>query len=142
LNWKLIAPKIRVATEQYNSLTFSSYFESRLADTSGTIRIFTALMSLFFYTIYISAALVGLGILLETLFGLNYDAGIIVGIIVVIPYVFIGGYHTLAWIDLFQGFFLLAVIIFVPLYLLSHIGGWNTISAAITQTNLTTSLFR
>src|ERR1700738_574155 len=27
LNWQLIAPKIRVATEQYNSLTFSSFFE-------------------------------------------------------------------------------------------------------------------
>lgn len=141
LNWKLVAPKIRVATEQYNSLTFSSYFESRLADTSGTIRVFTALMSLFFYTIYISAALVGLGILLETLFGLDYDTGIIVGIIVVIPYVFIGGYHTLAWIDLFQGFFLLAVIIFVPLYLLSHIGGFGAISTALTQKHLTTSLF-
>jgi sodium/proline symporter len=140
LNWKLIAPKIRVATEQYNSLTFSSYFESRLADTSGTIRVFTALMSLLFYTIYISAALVGLGILLETLFGISYDTGILVGIIIVIPYVFIGGYHTLAWIDLFQGFFLLAVIIFVPLYLFSQVGGWNGISTAITQKHLTTSL--
>lgn len=141
LNWKLIAPRIRIATEQYNSLTFSSYFESRLADTSGLIRIFTALMSLIFYTIYISAALVGLGILLGTLFGISYDLGIIIGIIVVIPYVFIGGYHTLAWIDLFQGFFLLAVIIFVPLYLLSHIGGKESISIALTQQHLTTSLF-
>ena len=42
LNWQLIAPKIRIATEQYNSLTFSSFFESRLADTSGLIRVFTA----------------------------------------------------------------------------------------------------
>jgi len=141
LNWKLIAPKIRVATEQYNSLTFSSYFESRLADTSGTIRIFTALMSLFFYTIYISAALIGLGILLETLFAIDYDVGIIVGIIIVIPYVFIGGYHTLAWIDLFQGCFLLAVIVFVPLYLLPQVGGWDGVSQALTQKHLTKSLF-
>src|SRR3990167_4912010 len=57
LNWQLIAPKIRVATERYNSLTFSSYFESRFNDPSGTIRIFTAIMSLIFYTIYISAGL-------------------------------------------------------------------------------------
>ncbi|MBS0626849.1 MAG: sodium/proline symporter, partial [Verrucomicrobia bacterium] len=125
LNWQLIAPKIRVATEQYNSLTFSSFFESRLADSSGIIRIFSAIMSLLFYTIYISAALVGLGILLETLFDINYYLGVFLGTLVVIPYVFIGGFLTLAWIDLFQGLFLLCVIIFVPLYLLPHIGGWN-----------------
>ncbi len=141
LNWQLIAPKIRVATEQYNSLTFSSYFESRLADTSGTIRIFTALMSLFFYTIYISAALVGLGILLEILFNTNYDLGILIGIFIVIPYVFIGGYHTLAWIDLFQGVFLLIVLAIVSLFLLSQVGGSSAISLALTQKNLTSSLF-
>ena len=41
---------------------------------------------------------------------------IIIGVVIIIPYVFFGGYRTLAWIDLFQGCFLLAVIIFVPLF--------------------------
>lgn len=141
LNWQLIAPKIRVATEQYNSLTFSSFFESRLADTSGTIRVFTALMSLLFYTIYISAGLVGLGLLLETLFNLPYDWGILIGIFIVIPYVFMGGYLTLAWIDLFQGFFLMCVIIFVPFFVLKSVGGWSSVSEAITAKQLTMTLF-
>ncbi len=61
LNWQWIAPKIRVATEQYNSLTFSSFFESRFGDTSGLIRVFSALILVVFYTIYISAALTGHG---------------------------------------------------------------------------------
>ncbi len=140
LNWQIVAPKIRIATEQYNTLTFSSFFESRFADSSGKIRIFTALMSLFFYTIYISAALVALGILLETLFNLNYSLGVFLGILIVIPYVFIGGYRTLAWIDLFQGCFLLCVIIFVPLYLLTKIGGWNGILGSLTTKHLSSSL--
>lgn len=141
LNWQLIAPKIRVATEQFNSLTFSSFFESRLADTSGLIRIFTALMSIFFYTIYISSGLVGLGLLIETLFGINYYIGILIGIIIVVPYVFSGGYVTLAWIDLFQGLFLMAVIILVPLYILPHVGGWNSIVAASQAKHFSLSLF-
>ena len=141
LNWQLIAPKIRIATEQYNSLTFSSFFESRLADTSGLIRVFTALMSLVFYTIYISSGLVGLGLLLETLFNIHYDIGILIGILIVIPYVFTGGYVTLAWIDLFQGIFLMCVIIFVPFYLLPKVGGWDGISQAVTLQKLTLSFF-
>ena len=135
LNWQLIAPKIRVATEQYNSLTFSSFFEHRFSDTSGTIRIFTALMSLFFYTIYISSALVGLGFLVETLFNIEYHLGIIIGILIVIPYVFTGGYITLAWIDLFQGIFLMCVILFVPIFIFPKIGGWHClIASCITKT--------
>ncbi|MES2122962.1 MAG: sodium/proline symporter [Chlamydiota bacterium] len=141
LNWQLVAPKIRIATEQYNSLTFSSFFESRLADTTGTIRVFTAVMSLVFYTIYISSGLVGLGLLLETLFNINYDWGVLIGIIIVIPYVFTGGYVTLAWIDLFQGFFLMGVIIFVPFYMLTKIGGWEGMIHAVEAKNLTLSLF-
>ena len=140
LNWILVAPKIRIATEQYNSLTFSSFFESRLADTSGTIRVFTAIMSLVFYTIYISAGLVGLGLLLETLFGINYQIGVLLGILIVIPYVFIGGYTTLAWIDLFQGLFLMCVIIAVPYYILPKVGGWDNVKATMLAKNLSTSL--
>lgn len=141
LNWQLVAPRIRIATEQYNTLTFSSFFESRFADSSGKIRIFTALMSLFFYTIYISAALVALGILLETLFAINYSLGVFLGILIVIPYVFIGGYRTLAWIDLFQGCFLLCVIVFVPFYILPKIGGWENISLWMNTKQLSESLF-
>ena len=141
LNWQLIAPKIRVATEQYNSLTFSSFFESRLSDTSGTIRVFTAIMSLVFYTIYISAGLVGLGLLLETLFNINYYWGVLIGIVIVIPYVFTGGYVTLAWIDLFQGFFLMGVIIFVPFFMLHKVGGWAGISHAVQLKDLKMTLF-
>ncbi len=139
LNWQLIAPRVRVATEQYNSLTFSSFFESRFADTSGLIRVFTAIMSLVFYSIYISAALVGLGLLLQTLFGVPFAVGILIGTIIVVPYVFMGGYHTLAWIDLFQGIFLMLVIIAVPLYILHYIGGWDVVKAGIEMKKLSLS---
>lgn len=141
LIWQLVAPRIRVSTEQYSSLTFSSFYESRLADTSGKIRLFTALISLFFYTIYISAGFVGLGILIETLFGIPYHVGILLGILVVIPYVFIGGYLMLAWLDLFQGIFLMTVVLFVPLYLLPKVGGFTGISQAIASKNLAATMF-
>jgi sodium/proline symporter len=120
LNWQLVAPRIRRQTEHYGSLTFSSFFESRFHDTSGLIRLFTALMSLIFYLFYISAGLYGLGIVIEQLFGLSYHIGITIGIAIMIPYLFYGGYTTLAWIDLFQGLFLLVVIVLVPLCALPH----------------------
>jgi sodium/proline symporter len=141
LNWQIVAPKIRIATEQYNSLTFSSFFESRVADTSGVIRAFTSIMCIFFYIIYIAAGLTGMAYLIESLFGLPYFYGLIIGACIVIPYVFFGGYRTLAWIDLFQGMFLMIVIIFVPLYITGQIGGWAMLSERISASNLSLSLF-
>lgn len=140
LNWLLVAPKMRIKTEAYNSMTFSSFFESRFHDTSGLIRIFTAVMSLIFYTIYISAGIVGLGLLLEVLFGIPYLIGISVGILVIIPYLFIGGYTTLAWIDLFQGLFLLVIIVAVPLLMLPKVGGFQGINLALKAHHLSLSM--
>src|SRR3989344_9660089 len=72
LNWHFIAPKIRTMTEQMGSLTMSGYFESRFSDLSGNIRLVSAAMSVLFFTFYISSGLVGMGMLVETLFNLNY----------------------------------------------------------------------
>lgn len=141
LNWQYVAPKIRAITEQTNSLTLSSYFENRFGDTSGKIRIVSAVMSVFFFTFYISSGLVGMGILVESLFGLNYSVGISVGLIIVVAYVFLGGYRTVAWIDLFQGFFLLGVIVIIPTILITKAGGFSPILQAVAAKNLPTSLF-
>jgi len=141
LNWQLVAPKVRIATEEYSSLTFSGFFESRLGDISGVIRVFTAIMLFVFYTIYISAALVGMGYVLNTLFGIEYYLSVIIGILIVVPYVFMGGYLTLAWIDLFQGLFLIVVLVFVPLWILPQVGGFAGIAKSLHTQNLSTSFF-
>lgn len=141
LNWQFIAPKIRIATEQMQSLTLSAYFESRFSDTSGSIRMVSGFMSVLFFTFYITSGLVGMGLLTESLLGMPYVFGISMGILIVMSYVFLGGYSTIAWIDLFQGFFLLGVILFIPIYLLFSFGGIEPVMAAVKAKNLTTSLF-
>lgn len=141
LNWHFVAPKLRTVTEQSNSLTLSSYFESRFGDKSGSLRLVSGFMSILFFMFYISSGLVALGILVESLFNLNYLTGISIGLIVVVAYVFMGGYRTIAWIDLFQGFFLLGVIIFIPILILSQIGGFEPVIKAISLKHLSTSLF-
>ena len=140
LNWQFIAPKIRTVTEQLGSLTLNSYFETRFGDKSGAIRVVSAIMAILFYTFYITSGLYALGILVESLFGLSYLVGISVGLLIVVIYVFMGGYKTVAWIDLFQGFFLLGVIVFIPVYLLLHFGGTGPVLHAVSLKGLSTSL--
>jgi sodium/proline symporter len=140
LNWHFVAPRIRYLTEQSNSLTLNSYFETRFGDTSGSIRVISGTMSILFFTVYISAGLVGLGVLVESLFNLPYIFGISIGLAIVVGYVFAGGYKTVAYIDLFQGFFLLGVIVFIPIFLLNGIGGMGPVMQAVADKHLSTSL--
>ncbi|MDX8431393.1 MAG: sodium/proline symporter [Candidatus Algichlamydia australiensis] len=140
INWHLIAPRIRMMTERYGSMTFSSYFESRFADTSGWILFFTALMQLIFYAFYITAGLVAMGLLIKSLFGVSYHLGITISVLIVIPYLFIGGYRTLAFTDAFQALFMLAVLILVPILALGKIGSFADVGAALQAKNLSVKL--
>ncbi len=140
LNWQFVAPRIRLLTGEMDNLTLYSYFETRLNDKTKTIKLFSAFISFLFLTVYISAELVGMGLLVYSLFGLSYTAGITIGLFVIAAYVFVGGYKTVAWIDLFQGIFLLLVVIVIPLKILYQIGGIGPVMDSIRAQHLQTSL--
>lgn len=127
LNWQFIAERLRIETEKYNSYTLSTYFERRFKDPSGTLRILTACMSLLFLTIYLGAGLYAMGLLFNSLFGINYYIGLSIATFVVMTYVFCGGFITVAWTDFFQGVFLLAVILFVACISYLHLPSWQTV---------------
>ncbi|WP_075882782.1 sodium/proline symporter [Candidatus Protochlamydia sp. W-9] len=140
-NWQFVAPKLRSMTESYDTYTLSSFFEKRFKDTSGYIRILSAIIMLIFLTHYLSAGLIAMGYLLESLFGLNYYFGLSVAMLVVVVYTFIGGFTTVAWTDLFQGAFLFLMIILVPTIAMTKIDSWQTISHMAHQKKVSLSLF-
>lgn len=115
VNWHFVAKKLRTATEKYDSYTLSTFFERRFSDQSGILRILTATMSIIFLTSYLSAGLIAMGLLFESIFGIDYYVGLTVATLVVMSYTFAGGFVTVAWTDLFQAIFLLLMIILVPL---------------------------
>lgn len=125
LTWHFIAPKIRIETEKFKALTLSEFFEKKYKDTSKNIRIISGVFCLYFFIFYIAAGLVGLGRVFELAFGLDYQTGIVIGLIISVSYTLLGGLLAIAWSDLFQGTFLLGCIISVPLYATSHLGGFK-----------------
>lgn len=139
LNWQFVAPRLRSLTENYNTTTLPSFFEKRFGDTSGKIRFISAVAMVIFLTHYLSAGLIAMGFLLESLFGLNYYIGLSIALLVVIIYTFVGGYTTVAWTDLFQGLFLLAMILLVPAIAYNKVGGWENIAAIAQQKNISLS---
>lgn len=115
LNWQLVAKKLRTSTENYDSYTLSTFFEKRFKDTSGTIRLLTSIMALTFLTCYVSAGLIAMGGILESVFGIDFYVGITIACAVILIYTFTGGFITVAWTDLFQALFLISMILIVPI---------------------------
>lgn len=129
-NWHFVAQKLRTSTEKYDSYTLSTFFERRFNDTSGVIRVLTAAMSIIFLTSYLSAGLIAMGLLFESIFGIDYYVGLTIATVVAMTYTFSGGFITVAWTDLFQAIFLLIMILLVPAVAFSTLDKGAIMSAA------------
>lgn len=140
LNWRIVAPRMRRETEKTESVTITGFFEQKLGQNWPAGRLVTSVFLFLFYTIYVAVTLYGMGLLVKTLFPVSYSMGIILGVALILPYVLIGGYLTLAKVDLFQGLFLLAVILFVPLYIGYDFGGVNAVITAVKENGRSFSL--
>lgn len=133
LNWHFIAPRFRIATENNNSLTLSSFLQTKFNDTSNTISVIGGLLCLYFFIFYIAAGLVGLGRIFEMAFGINYYHGIILGLAITLTYTLLGGLMAIAWSNLFQGLFLLIAILLVPFYAMHQMGGIQSVINNLAQ---------
>jgi len=140
LCWHFIASPLRIETEKYHATTLASYFKNRFNDKSGIIVGIAALISFFFFSIYLSVGLKGIGYVLKSAFDINYHLGILLAVLVVVAYTLIGGFVSVAWIDLFQGIFLLIMLMFVPIYTFFYIGGWPAITQAAQSKSISLSL--
>lgn len=139
LNWQFVAPQIRRATEATQSLTFFSYLQNRFGDKNLTL--YASLICLFFYSIYIASGLMGMGLLIEELYGLSYSSALLGSLSVILLCLLLGGYRTLAWIDLFQGCFLLFVLLLAPFCIGAKLGGWSALAPLLSQKSHFLTLF-
>ncbi len=141
LNWEFIAPKLRTMTEQLQTPTFSSFFNKRFNDPSGLVAVVSALITLIFFTFYIASGLVGMGIVFESAFGMNYQTGIILALGAALLFTIVGGFIAVAWCNLFQGLFLLVMIVMVPAYAFFKLpAGFASIAAGAAAKNVSLSL--
>ena len=119
-SWKLVGPRLRRLTfAAQNSLTLPEFLERRFNDRTGILRVLTAVLTLLFVLFYVSAGIMAGGILFNIAFGVSTAVGGFITILVVLAYIFIGGYMVVARTDVFQsiitllGVIVLAVAIFV-----------------------------
>jgi sodium/proline symporter len=129
LNWKIVAKRLRIATEKLgDSITLSSYFQNRFEDDSKILKIASAVLILIFFSLYTSSGFVAGGKLFSTVFGIEYKMAVLIGAIVVVAYTFLGGFMAVCVTDLIQGLLMLATILILPSIVLFEVGGLSVIA--------------
>ena len=114
-SWYLIAEKLRVETEKYDSLTIPEFLHRKYKDDSNIIRLFSALIIAFFFLFYVSAQFHASGKVLNSLFDLSPTIGITIGAVVIVIYTLMGGLFAVAWTDLIQGILMIGTLVILPI---------------------------
>ena len=136
LNWRYVAARLRRATAMASdSLTIPDFLEHRFGDRSHVLRIISATVILIFFTLYISAGLVGGGLLFQSTFGMDYQTALVVGTIVIVSYTFLGGFLAVSWTDFVQGILMFLTLLVVPMFVVVLVGGWGEATAQIQNTD-------
>ncbi|MBB6228691.1 SSS family solute:Na+ symporter/sodium/proline symporter [Polymorphobacter multimanifer] len=132
-NYRLVAPRLRVYTEQADdALTIPDFLEKRFEDRSRALRVVSALVIVVFFTLYTSAGMVAGGKLFEASFGYDYRLGLVITAGVVLAYTLFGGFLAVSLTDFVQGMIMFVALLAVPAMTVWVLGGWTPTSAAIT----------
>ena len=123
LVWTVMGRRLRrytVATE--DSLTIPEFFEKRFQDRTGTLRTVAALITVFFIVFYVSSGLIAGAKLLEEVFDFSHEEyhwlGVLITLVAITTYTFIGGFLAVSRTDVFQSLMMLGGFVLLPLMLI------------------------
>jgi len=136
LNWKFVAPRLRQQTEAAgDAMTLPDFFSKRFGTRSPSLRVLSALFILIFFLIYTASGFVAGAKLFSSVFGLSYFTALCIGVLVIISYIFLGGFLAVCWTDFIQGSIMFVAITAVPFLILRETGGLQVTLNKVGQVN-------
>jgi sodium/proline symporter len=152
VSWWLMAKKFKRKSDEYQSITVPDYLQSHFKSSTNTLRIIAASVLAIFVVIYVSAQIDATGVAFESMLGgrqhlignlytnITYHWGAIIGFLIVLVYIFVGGFVAVVWSDFFQGVLMFFGLILLPVVIwfqMDHgqgiIDGLNSIDPALTS---------
>ena len=131
-NWRLVAGRLRVHTEfNNNALTLPDYFFHRFGAKGQAMKVISAAIILFFFTIYCASGVVAGARLFQSLFDISYTQAMWLGAGATIAYTFIGGFLAVSWTDTIQATLMIFALILTPIMVYLALGGADEMSAAL-----------
>lgn len=140
LNWLVVAKRLRNYTQVAgNSITLPDFFQNRFRDKKHILKVVSAVFTITFFLVYTSSQFAAGGKLFNTIFGVNYTTGLIIGAVIILIYTALGGFNAVCWTDTIMGATMFVALIVVPVAAILNMGGveeLNTRLASLTTESL------
>lgn len=114
-SWIVLAFRIRSLAEDENAISFVDLISKLHPSMGGYIRTISSLVIVFFFFFYVGAQLLGGGKVFNTLFGLRADFGMLLTMLIIIPYTVYGGFKSVIYTDCIQGLLMVLALGIAPI---------------------------
>lgn len=121
ISWFFMAKPFKRMTDEHGAITIPDFLEGRFKPTTHLLRSIAATALSVFVIIYVSAQIDTTGKAFESLLGMNYFTGALVGFGIVLAYIFIGGFLAAVWSDVFQGLMMFFGLLLLPIIAWFHV---------------------
>ena len=140
VSWQFMAKRFKKRSDSYGAITIPDYLQSHFKSTSHTLRAIAASALVVLIVIYVASQIDVTGIAFESMLGIDYRLGALIGFFIVLTYIFIGGFVAAVWSDLFQGLLMFFGLVLLPIvvwFSMDHgtgiTEGLNAIDPTLTQ---------
>jgi sodium/proline symporter len=140
ISWQFMAKRFKRRSDKYGAITIPDYLQSHFKSKTHTLRIIAAAVLVIFVTIYVASQMDVTGVAFKSMLDIPYEWGALIGFVIVLVYIFIGGFVAAVWSDLFQGVLMFFGLVLLPIVIwfsMDHgtgvTDGLNAIDPTLTQ---------
>lgn len=113
--WIVLAWRLRDEAAKYETDTFTDYIAQKHGEVGKWIRMVGSFTIVFFFFFYVGAQFLGGGKTLENLFGIDRTLGMIIVVVLVVPYTIYGGFRSVTYTDVIQAIVMIITLIIAPI---------------------------
>ncbi len=126
LNWLFVAKPLRKCSSSFgDSITIPEFLENRLKDKTHVLSMICVFFIVFFFTIYTASGFVACAKLFRSVFGLDYNIGLLIGFVVILTYTIAGGYTAVCKTDFIQGALIFVAFVLSSIVIVIALGGFG-----------------
>lgn len=115
LAWATLAFRIRQIAEDKQAISFVDLISKMHPTMESSIRTVSSLVIVFFFFFYVGAQFLGGGKVFNTLFGISPNMGMLLCMIIIIPYTVYGGFKSVIYTDCIQGLLMVIALGIAPI---------------------------
>ena len=128
INWLLVAKRLRHYSQvANNSITIPDFFSNRFHEKKKVIMMISSVLILVFFCVYASSCFVTCGKLFSAMFGFSYQSMMIVGVLLVVTYTFLGGFLAESASDFMQAIVMVLALVIILTLGIANAGGLGNV---------------